>query len=1459
MYTHCRCVRFAFIATLLPSIGVGIDLTQSVAAGPPSAQIRTSQSTTLATTQSADDNFDLAAFIKGLNPPMVEQIIKGLEPIPTLRDVIKPRSNDLNAPFKHSMTGDDKSRVDQLAKQIKELREQAKYSEAVPLAEEVATTRKSVQGQVHWETLDSRQLVETLRRAAAMPEPEQAALAAADAAEPIIEVLFERGRYDDVLVLVRRQLSVRIRLLGIAHIEAAITIRNSAGLLSSKGDDLGAESLYRQALAIRCMLLGTDHPQVAESLNDLGVSLRKHGNYADADLLLRKALAIRRNLLGDMHSDVATNMDSLALLLQEKGDYAAAEPLCREALALRRRLVGSEHKDVATSLNNLAALLLTKGDYSAAEPLFGEALAVNRKIFGNEHPAVATSSNNLAYLLNAKGDYDAAESLFREALAVNRKIFGNEHPAIAINLSNLATLLVLAKGDYAAAEPLLREALALNRKLFGGESQAVALNLHNLATLLADAKNDYAGAETLCRQALAIRYSLFGKGHREVAANLNNLGVILKRKGDFTAAERLMREALEMRLSLVGNEHPDVAESLDSLASLLQDNGDYAGAEPLNRQTLAIYRRLHGNEHPNVANSLNNLAYGLNAKGDYAAAEPLFREALAVNRKIFGNEHPTVATSLNNLASLLVLARSDYAATEPLLREALAIYRKHFGNCHANVATTLNSLATIFYAQGHYAGAEPLYCESVTITDNLRTLIVGGERERAEYSGRIRLSRIAKKWAMTLVHLARCNDALGAIERGRDRAFLDLLTRKDVDILAAVRASGDRKQIAELEGCLRLEETHRTTLTGAEATLAATQRRKDLPDEDMKKLIEHQSQAIEQGRRELQDATTAVLTLLREVWPDAKPLGPKAIRAALTPGELILCYAWTEDGLTLLTVPPAGTGEVHGIVLADGKKAMQELGDLTAEVIGQLSRRAGSDKTSASDVFQKLYDALIGRAPPAMRKEISSVRRLIILPDGPLTGIPFEALIPTRPASENHDFVSCDAEIVYSASATAYANRRNRSRSEMLARARKGGASNVTALVLGDPIFDWNKPIEPDVPEDGALIAMAVPDGPAAKAGLSRGDVLLTYDDTQLKGTASTTAVDALTVARDKVDKAIQAGRRGANEPVKATYWRAGVTQEVDLPPGKLGVQLEKSSPKEGLQYLAMLTRGEAEKIAEVSALDQIRFFGDALPSLPGTRREAEAISQVVHSAGGDVTLLLGEEATLGKFTSAVPGRRIVHLATHGLTGSAERPYDASLALTQPKTPSLDDIGFLRLDDMIRSWRGKLNRCELVVLSACDTQRGIKKGDSLMALPWGFFYAGAPTVIASLWKVDDTATALLMQRFYENLLGQFKESRMVAGQAFAPDVPMPKATALREAKLWLRGLPPRQAEALVRQLLKQNTGQPTGTSDLARADESIIARGGKGDTPVGVSSQRDPFNYSHPYFWAAFILIGDPE
>ena len=139
-------------------------------------------------------------------------------------------------------------------------------------------------------------------------------------------------------------------------------------------------------------------------------------------------------------------------------------------------------------------------------------------------------------------------------------------------------------------------------------------------------------------------------------------------------------------------------------------------------------------------------------------------------------------------------------------------------------------------------------------------------------------------------------------------------------------------------------------------------------------------------------------------------------------------------------------------------------------------------------------------------------------------------------------------------------------------------------------------------------------------------------------------------------------------------------------------------------------------------------------------------------------------EATRERAISpALTDYRIVHFATHGLIDS-RRPELSGLVLSMVDEAGRPQNGYLGLRDIYN-----LNLpVELVVLSACETGLGKETaGEGLVGLTRGFMYAGARRVVASLWKVDDIATAELMGRFY----------RALEQDGLAP------AAALRQAQL----------------------------------------------------------------------------
>ena len=185
------------------------------------------------------------------------------------------------------------------------------------------------------------------------------------------------------------------------------------------------------------------------------------------------------------------------------------------------------------------------------------------------------------------------------------------------------------------------------------------------------------------------------------------------------------------------------------------------------------------------------------------------------------------------------------------------------------------------------------------------------------------------------------------------------------------------------------------------------------------------------------------------------------------------------------------------------------------------------------------------------------------------------------------------------------------------------------------------------------------------------------------------------------------------------------------------------------------------------------------LPRLVHAAQEAALVAELFGAAP-----LLGAEASEGVVRARAGGAGVLHLAAHGAFNDAA-PLFSRLWLA----PGGEEDGRLNVHEV---YGLDLDRADLVVLSACQTQVGeLSAGDEVVGLTRAFLY-GAPTVVASLWSVDDEATGALMARFYEHLL---------AGKG--------KAEALQAA----------QAEV--------------------RADPAHP-------------------EWVHPYYWAAFVLSGDP-
>lgn len=231
------------------------------------------------------------------------------------------------------------------------------------------------------------------------------------------------------------------------------------------------------------------------------------------------------------------------------------------------------------------------------------------------------------------------------------------------------------------------------------------------------------------------------------------------------------------------------------------------------------------------------------------------------------------------------------------------------------------------------------------------------------------------------------------------------------------------------------------------------------------------------------------------------------------------------------------------------------------------------------------------------------------------------------------------------------------------------------------------------------------------------------------------------------------------------------------------------------------------------SGREKILAVGNPKSSNPAVElRAAEFETRSVARLYRGSRTLLREKATEEKIKELSAGYDVLHFAAHGELRDDDPLSSAILLANDGK-----EDGRLEVREIFQM---SIN-ADLVVLSGCETGLGkLSDGDEFVGLTRAFIYAGTPSVVASLWKVEDRSTAALMASFYRNLRT------------------MTKVEALRQAQLELiRGVGGGEL------LAKRGVGGIGKLGEIARS---------KPRSPGSLT-----VSASHPYFWAPFILVGD--
>lgn len=940
----------------------------------------------------------------------------------------------------------------------------------------------------------------------------------------------------------------------------------------------------------------------------------------------------------------------------------------------------------------------------------------------------------------------------------------------------------LAQGDTSDALDRARRLADLYEQTLSEDPPALARALLFPGSLLLDARAREA-ARPLLKRSVELLESHPSPDPDLFAEASFQLGRLEAAENRFGEAERLYLRARDLWQRVLGPTHRYVAIVLTKLADLYRAQGRYGEVESLYLEALSIAKSLSDTE--GEARCLNNLGVLYVDLARYADAQRVLEAALALKEAAPERDEVSIAKDLINLGEVH-RSRGRPEEADRLYVRALEKLPDRPGDARLARAVALNQRAQVRMDQGRYAEAETFFRQSLVLFDkeaplraastrlHLGMVLLGIDRD-AEAEEMIRLSLETREKLLGRRHpevgLSLAAHAMVLDLRGR---YIEAATAAEhaVGVLSATSAHPEAQAHAygvrallrrhrwldpegglnDLSEALKIvegilpelggDETSRAFFLAQFGELFHTMVAWQLEDGHLENAFE----TLERRR------SRALVEQLAAAGVDWRAAIPEDLRSSLLAREAAARLRLSELQRRLLEV----RGDEEVAKAADLlREAEREYSEVYEQVknASSLWKRLGSGKPADLATAQRdlvpagglllVYEVgqnesflfvvpPTGERPEALALEVSIEAAAVLgLEPGPLGARDLARILLGIEGSENGD-----------GGLLAGLSRRSRTVATFFSSApRREALAKLHAL--------WRVLVPGELWKRLAMGSEVVvmPDGPLHRFPLEA------------------LVVQPATRWRDAVYW-LDAGPVIRYAPSASALL---AVQERPDPPARRGTARDILSLSDPIFDPADLARSSGHPVTAGSRSAALLAEGP-LPRLPGTTREKDKLLELF---GRDrVEVLERTGATEAALRTALPEKRWLHLATHGLVDEASGSLFASLVLTPPldREASAENDGMLQLHEI---YDLDLAGCELAVLSACRTNSGTEvEGEGVFALSRGMLVAGARRVVASQWSVDDDSTAELMKAFFSGLR--------------TPGSRLDYARALRDARLEVR-------------------------------------------------------------------------
>jgi CHAT domain-containing protein/tetratricopeptide (TPR) repeat protein len=922
------------------------------------------------------------------------------------------------------------------------------------------------------------------------------------------------------------------------------------------------------------------------------------------------------------------------------------------------------------------------------------------------------------------GDWTAAREAWENAIGQA----AGSNWWIRMSLHQDYAFALRRRHEYVRARGEYRKALEIAQR-HAPDGLAVASLLAGLGEV-EESVDEYAPARDHYVRALLIRQRL-APDSAAVAASLGALGRV-------TAENESADDLCSRSVALWEDLAPDsleAATALNDLGAVYFQRGDVAAARPLHERALAISTRLEPGGLDQAASfyRLGNVAW---RRGDLAGADDLHQRALAIRQRLAPGG-AAVEASLNSLGNVAG-TRKDLAAAERFHRQALAIGEKRAP--HA-VEPMLHNLGEDARLLGDYATAESFYRRALAMYDRLPE---GSGRDASTANTLVSLAAVARDRG-DLAEAERVARQALSIREKLEPGSLHLA--EDREVLADILRDGGRWSEAR-EAYERILRVASRTVPGSELEARALHALGRL---------ERREGRIEQAAAHFR---LAVDSLEAQKGRLGGPIEAREVFSAI--------YADYYRDLLETLVDLGRPAEAFRVLeRSHARLLLAMLAERDLVLASHLPPELESERANADAEYDRTQRELRELPPKEHLRRSQLIERLAVLRAKRSETVEKVKRASPRYASLRYpqplDVTAARAALDPGSLLLSYSVGRERALLFVLEPAGAGGSGLTVFELEGD-----DKSLREAVRAHRNLINVHGPASADASRHLAERSRSL-YATLLAPAERLIARHERLVILPDgplhTLPFAALAPPPAGDRPGYLVEWKPlhtaiSATVYAELKKSRGETRRDPAIVVAAFGDPRYPTAPEKRASVLRSEDDRAATSGSRFQPLPESRREVQEIAALYAPRS---IAYVGAEATEERARSIGRDVPLIHYACHAVVD--ERfPLDSALVFSIPERPREgQDNGLLQAWEIFEKMRID---ADLVTLSACESGLGKEMGgEGLIGLTRAFQYAGARSVLASLWKVEDKSTAALMKRFYANLkAGRSKDDALRLAQ-----------------------------------------------------------------------------------------------